>query len=181
MTTEPDHLPASLAWQLPLALGIVHLLLGLALLLWPGATLTVVAILLGIELVVAGFIRVVHAVAERGSEARFLRGVIGLLGVLAGLLVMSEPLRAIGLVVVVVGAFWVLWGLVEAIIALTPSAAGHRGLLLLEGGLAVGAGAVLLAWPEPTVRVLTIVVGILLVLAGLLATWAGWRLHARPS
>ena len=172
-----DLLPVSLVWQLPVAIGVVHLLLGIALLVWPEASVTVVAVLLGLELVVAGALRTVLAVVERGSEARLLRGVVGVLGVLAGLLVISQPLRSVGVIVVVVAAFWVLWGLAEAIIALTPSAAGHRGPLFLEAALAIGAGAILLAWPGPTVQVLVMVVGIALLLAGLLATWAGWRLR----
>ncbi len=178
MTDDDDLLPARLLWQLTLAIGIVHLLLGIAVLVWPEVTVTVVAVLIGLELVIAGALRTVLAVVERGSGARLLRGVVGVLGVLAGVLVVSEPLRSVGVIVVVVGAFWILWGLAEAIIALTPSAAGRRGALLVEAALAFGAGAVLVAWPAPTVRVLTVVVGIGLVLAGLLATWAGWRMRA---
>lgn len=178
MRPEPESmLPADLAWQIPLTLGIVHLLLGLAVLVWPSATLAVVAVLVGLELVIGGVLRLVLAIVGRGSEARVLRGITGLLGVLAGILVVAQPLRSVEVLVVVVGAFWILWGLAEAIVALTPGASGHRGPLLVEGALAVGAGAILLLWPQPTLRVVTVIVGIGLLVVGLIATWAGWRLR----
>lgn len=174
---EAVRLPVSLAWQVPITLGVLHLALGAALLLWPEATIGVAVVLLGIELVFGGVLRLVGAIATHG-EARMLRAVVGVLGVLAGILVVREPLRSVGLVVLVLGAFWVVWGLVEALVALTPAAAGHRGPLLVEAAFGVVAGGVLLAWPGPTLRVLTVLVGILLVLAGLLATWAGTRIRS---
>lgn len=167
-------LPASLVWQVPLVLGIIHLVLGIAVLVWPEATITVVVVLVGLELVFGGVLRLVLALVDRTVEARLMRGVLGLLSVLAGVLVVSQPLRSVGLVVVLLGAFWVIWGLVELFVSLLPSAAGQRGALALEGVLAAGFGAILLAWPEPSIRVVTVVVGIGFVLVGLVATLAGW-------
>ncbi len=176
VTADTLVVPGKLFWQVPLLLGVLHLLMGVALLVWPSATVTVVAVLLGLELVFGGVLRLVQALASNG-EARVVRAVVGLLGVLAGLLVVSDPLRSVGAIVLVVGGFWVLWGLAEVFVAMTPSARDHRGPLAVEGLVALIGGGVLLAWPGPTVRVLTVFVGLLLLVAGALATWAGWRLR----
>lgn len=158
-------------------LGAIHAVMGLVALFWPGVTLTVIAVILGIEFVLAGVIRIVVAVAADAVDARVLRVVFGLLSVIVGLLVLRSPLESIALLVAVVGVFWVLWGLVEVVIALLPSAAGYRGPLLVEGAVALIGGAILLAWPDATVTVLTRVVGFFLLLAGGITAWSAWRLR----
>lgn len=174
--STPLRIPRRVVWQVPLVLGVLHLVLGVALLVWPESTVLVVAVLVGLELVIGGLFRLLLALASH-DEARAVRAVLGLLGVLAGVLVVSQPLRSVELAVLVLGVFWVVWGLAEVFIGLTPSAEGQRAPLLAEGGLVLAGGVLLTAWPAPTLRVVTVLVGILFVLAGALATWAGWRLR----
>lgn len=50
-------------------LGIAAIILGLALLIWPGATLKVAAIALGAYFVVSGVVRIVTAIVELGLRA----------------------------------------------------------------------------------------------------------------
>lgn len=168
--------PTRIWWQLPLILGVLHVLLGIALLVWPESTVRVAAVLVGLELVVGGLFRMALALASNG-EARAVRAVLGLLGVLAGVLVVSEPLRSVELVVLVLGVFWVVWGLAELFIAMTPNAAGQRAPLVAEGLVVLAGGVALTAWPAPTLRVLTLLVGILFLVVGLVVAWAGWQLR----
>lgn len=177
VTTMADEtaVPRKVFWQIPLVLGVLHVLLGVAVLVWPEATIAVVAFLLGLELAIGGVLRLVLALGS-GGEARAVRAIIGLIGVLAGVLVVSEPLRSVELVVLVLGAFWIVWGLAELFIGLTPAAARQRTPLLVEGGLVLLGGILLVAWPGPTLRVVTVLVGIVFLLAGAVATWAGLQL-----
>lgn len=47
-------------------IGIASILLGVALLFWPGHTLAVAAIMLGIYLLISGMVRIVTAIVELG-------------------------------------------------------------------------------------------------------------------
>ena len=62
---QPADILASLGrhWGWVLAYGIITLLAGVAVLAWPGVTLLVVAVLLGVQLIVSGIFRFVAALA----------------------------------------------------------------------------------------------------------------------
>ena len=64
-------------------IGIASILLGVALLFWPGHTLAVAAIMLGIYLLISGMVRIVTAIVELG-----LPGGWRVLGVLFGALML---------------------------------------------------------------------------------------------
>lgn len=178
MTATPlVHFSDTILWRVLLTIGVVNGALGLVLLFWPDATLTVVVFLVGIELLVSGVLRVLYAAGHRELDARLLRVLLGLVAVVLGLLVMREPLRSIAVLVAVLGVFWVLWGCIELFVALTPAARGARGYLLAEGAVAAVAGMILLAWPEPTLRVLALVAGGFLALVGLVTVATAWRLR----
>lgn len=174
-TTVPAPLAGGLAWQAVIAIGVVHVAMGFTALIWPDATLTVLVIIVGIELIIAGVLRMLVAAADAALDARLLHGLLGLVSVVVGLLVMRQPLRSLGAVVALIGIFWVLWGLIELFLSLTPAAQGARLPLAIEGGLATLGGLLLLAWPELTVFGLTMLVGALLVAAGLVTIWSGLR------
>lgn len=162
--------------QAIVVLGVVHAVIGAVLLVWPGPTLTVAVAVLGIGLLAAGVVRILLAALDESGDPRTLRVVLGLVGVVAGLLVMRDPLRSLEVVVTVVGVFWVLWALVELFVSLTREAEDHRGALLLEAAVVGLSGTVLLAWPDVTLTVLTRLTGFLLLLIGAVGAWVGWQL-----
>jgi uncharacterized membrane protein HdeD (DUF308 family) len=175
--TAPLPLSASWNWIVVMALGVIHLLMGAAALFWPGATLTVLVFIVGIEFLISGVLRMLIAAADPSMDARLLRALLGLVAVVVGLLIMREPLRSLATVVAVLGIFWVLWGLVMLFVSLLPVARGQRAPLAIEGGVAAIGGGVLLSWPAITVGALTALVGALLILVGGATAWAAWRLR----
>lgn len=180
--TSPPSVPISqtIVWRIMLTIGIVHVLMGGALVVWPSATLTVVVLVVGAELLVSGALRIIAAAGNPQLDARLLRVLLGLVTIALGVLVMRQPLRSIAVVVTLLGVFWLLRGFVELFVSLTPSAQGVRGLLAAEGALATAGGLVLLVWPEPTVRVLALLAGVLLLLVGLVVTYRAWQLRDVP-
>src|SRR4051812_13342810 len=84
---RPAGLPTAVSaladhWGLVLAYGLVSLGLGVTLAVWPGETLTVVAVLIGVQFLVSGVVRLVGAIASSGLDTA-LRLVLGLTGALA--------------------------------------------------------------------------------------------------
>src|SRR3712207_5721556 len=74
-------------WGWVLTFGIVTLLAGLLALAWPGRTVVVLAVLFGIQLVVAGIFRFVAALAsdDESGGTRVLLALLGVLSFIVGL------------------------------------------------------------------------------------------------
>lgn len=86
-----------------LARGALFLLLAAAVLLWPGASIAVIAVLVGVGLVVAGALDVVEGVRSRGVD-RWARSALGAASVLLGLVALAWPDVTVLVVAVVFGA-----------------------------------------------------------------------------
>ena len=82
-------------WGWPLAYGIITLAIGVVVLIWPDRTVEVVAVLFGIQLLVAGVFRFVGAIAAEGEGGgtRVLLALLGVLCFIAGLYDCGVPLH----------------------------------------------------------------------------------------
>jgi uncharacterized membrane protein HdeD (DUF308 family) len=168
-------------WGVVLAYGLVTLAVGVMLLVWPSATVTVLAVLLAIQLIVGGLFRIVGAVAMERYDAgvRALIGLSGGLALIVGLLVLRQPLQSVVVLGMVVGAWWVVAGVVDIIGALlAPGASTRRGWDVLGGAVTLLAGGVLLVYADVSLRVLVVLVAVSMILTGALATAAALRLRS---
>ncbi|MFD0331854.1 HdeD family acid-resistance protein [Streptacidiphilus monticola] len=141
---------------------------GVIMLSWPEETLRVLAIIIGLQLLGTGLWRFVtafsHDRADGGSRVLYI--LLSLLAVLAGVLVLRHQLQTVGVLALIVGAYWLIGGLVTAFVAIGSRGLPHRGLLLFLAGLGVVAGIVVLAYPVGTAVALARLLGLWLVLLG---------------
>lgn len=136
-------------WGWVLAFGIITLLAGLLTLAWPGRTIVVIAVLFGIQLVVAGIFRFVAAIAvddERGGT-RVLLALLGVLSFIVGLYALRNVLVTIAALALLLGIFWIVSGAMEAFTALSHRGMQGRGWTIVMGLLSIVAGAVVLVYP----------------------------------
>jgi uncharacterized membrane protein HdeD (DUF308 family) len=173
----PDF--ARSAWPAFLAGGLGALAVGVILLVWPKATLTVVAVLIGIALIVAGMLRLIDGfTAHDASGAKRVAYVlIGLLAIVVGLYCIRHFNLVIGVLAVIVGLFWVIHGIADIAIGLFGGPSPGRGLTVLAGVLSLAAGLIVLFWPSITVIVLVRVIGIWLIVYGLVAAITAFTLR----
>ncbi len=156
--------------------GAVSIVIGIILLVWPEASVTVFAVLLGINFLVLGLIALAASfVAEASIGERILGAVLGVLSLLVAVALFSRPLQTVALVVVVIGAFWIVGGVIEIVTGLFGRTAQSRWLSVGGGVLSVVFGAVLLSWPGPTVAVVVLLTGIWCVLWGAVQFYRGFR------
>ena len=146
-------------------LGIAAIILGLALLIWPGATLKVAAIALGAYFVVSGVVRIVTAIVELGLPGgwRVLDILIGLMLSVGGVVMLKNAALSGAtlavLITMVVGLGWMLegvmalveswrmpssaWAVIYALISIVAgcimlfSPLASTGWLILFGGCAL--------------------------------------------
>jgi len=182
-TAAPPRAAASL-WWLPVILGTIDVVLGVAVLAWPEATVVVLAVLVGIRLLLAGVIRLARAVlADDGTPGlRLVAGAVGALYLFVGLLCFQNALQTVAVIVLLIGLTWLVAGVVELIGVLTsgpPSRwTGQVWWNLAVGVVALLAGATLLAFPEASVRTLALLLGIWLVVLGVASIVSAFRIRA---
>ena len=154
--------------------GLLSLVLGIMVLVWPGVTIGVVVITVGIQFLVVGILTLTGAIAgEGGVGEKILLSFLGVLGLLAGVVTFARPLRSSLVLVVVIAAFWLVGGIVDLVASVFGSAVPSRGWRILGALVSIGAGVIALSWPGITVVALARILGIWMVLFGGLLLVAG--------
>jgi uncharacterized membrane protein HdeD (DUF308 family) len=158
--------------------GALSVVVGILVLVWPGHTLTALAVLFGIWLVVAGLFRLVAAIAvtDATGGARALLAILGLLGLVIGLWALRHIEDAPILLALFLAIYWIIDGVVEMFTAVIHPGLPGRGWVVVAGV----AGIILLAWPKPTLLVLAVIIGIILLVFGLLQLLIAFGLR-QPS
>ena len=166
-------------WGLVLAYGIITLGLGVALLVWPDASISVLAVLLAIQLIVAGVVRIVQALStdQRDGAARALIGLLGGLALIVGLLILRDPLQSVLVFTMVLGAFWIIAGVIDILGAFMGVEREGRGWDLLSGALSIVFGGILIVWTDISLKVLVVLTGAWLMVAGVIAVIVAFRLR----
>jgi uncharacterized membrane protein HdeD (DUF308 family) len=167
---RPTALAAAAAWQVMMLVAAVTFAAGLILLVWPKATVIVVAALLGAALLVSGVFRLVHGLAARdlsgGTRAAYV--LIGLLAALAGFYCLRHIDVTVVLLAFIVGVFWTLHGIVDLSVAATSGPGTGRGLRAVTGVLSLAAGLIVMFWPTISLKILLWVMGVWLLAYGVM-------------
>jgi uncharacterized membrane protein HdeD (DUF308 family) len=158
----------SRGWKI--GFGALTLVAGVLMLIWPDATVLVVAVILGIQLIVAGIVRIVTALTEDidgGTRALYL--LLGLLLVVVGIFCLRSPFHATAILVLLFGLSWIVNGVIEMFHGVT----GGGGWLIVSGAISLLAGIVVLAYPTPSVVAMVWLFGIALIVIGVMAIVSG--------
>jgi uncharacterized membrane protein HdeD (DUF308 family) len=183
--TEPQELTGMLGrvgrhWGWVLAFGIITLAAAIAVLVWPGETLLVVAVLFGIQLIVSGIYRFIAAFAidDAGAGARVLLALLGVLSIIIGLYAVRHVLLTLLALVLLLGIYWIVNGIIEVFTALTHRGTQERGWTIAMGLLSLVAGIVVLAYPGLSLYGLAVVLGVWLAVFGVMEITAAFRLRS---
>jgi uncharacterized membrane protein HdeD (DUF308 family) len=168
---------------LVIAEGALGTVLGVLVLAWPGPTATVLAVLFGINLLVAGVLQFVAAFSDAGrTGGRSLSCVLGTLSLLVGLLCLRDPLQTVTVLGLLVGVAWTVGGVIRVVQGIVAERGSTRGWRIASGVVWVVAGGVVLVYPGASIVVLTSVLGVVLIVDGacLIATGFAMR-RDRPG
>jgi uncharacterized membrane protein HdeD (DUF308 family) len=162
-------------WWLVLVEGIVAALFGFLLLIAPGATLLFLVQVLGVYLFIAGIFRITAIFLD--STLWGLKLVGGVLGILAGVLVLRHPLWSGALVptilVFYVGFLAIFQGAIAIFLAFRGGGWG-AGVL---GVMGILFGLILVFNPFIGVATLPFVLGIFMLVGGVVAVVQAFRIR----
>ena len=168
------------SWGMILVWGVVTLLAGLLTIAWPGRTIVVVAILIGIQFFVSGILRLISAFAFEGEGHRGWDVLVGLASVVVGILCLKDVFQTIAALTLIVGILWVVQGISE-FFAGVAGLSMHRGLTILMGILGFVAGVVVLTYPITSVLALAWVLGVWLTAYGIMLVAAAFSVRRLAS
>ncbi|MEV3969250.1 DUF308 domain-containing protein [Streptomyces sp. NPDC050698] len=170
------------SWTWLLGSAVMTLVPGVLVLVWPEATLHVLAVLIGLYLLVTGAFRFVAVFAREGHE-RLPGLLLAVLYVLAGVLCLRNPLQTIAALSLITGVVWLVSGILTLYTAISVEDLPHRGVVMVAAVLGIVAGIVVLALPAESVRALTRLLGLWLILLGLAEAVVAlaWRAALRKT
>ena len=169
----------ALPWGLVLVEGIVAAVLGLILLVAPGASLFFLVLLLGIYLFIAGIFRIVGVFLDSSSWGWKLAAAI--LCLIAGLAILSNPLWSTTVastsLVIIVGFLAMLQGAAGLIVAFQGGGWGMGALSVLG----ILFGLFLVINPLIGVAALTLILAIVMLIGGVGAVIQAFRMRREAA
>ncbi|MGW0334149.1 HdeD family acid-resistance protein [Streptomyces sp. NPDC003011] len=176
----PLHALSRAAWQVVLVTGAASLVLGVLVLVWPGASLVAAGVLFGVYLVISGVFQLIAAFGtHRTTSLRVLAFVSGALSLLLGLFCFRRPMQSILLLALWIGIGWLIRGITQSLAALSDRSMPARGWQVLLGIVTFVGGVVLIDAPFESVAVLTLVGGSWLVVVGAVEIVTALRIRDR--
>ena len=171
--TQSEMEQQSAPWWLVLIEGIFAVIIGIALISAPAMTISIIVQVLGLYWLLGGILAIVSIFINQTNWGWKLVG--GLLGILAGIIVLRHPLWSTVLVpatvVVVIGIGGIIIGLTDLVRAFKGAGWG-TGVL---GVLSLVLGIILLLHPVQAAFASATVVGILAIVGGVVAIIMAFR------
>lgn len=166
MAADVANLKKGPKWLL-LIQGIALIILGILLFTTPVKATQLLVVLLGIYWLINGIVNIVWIFFDRTSWGWKL--VLGILGIIAGLLIIQHPLWSTILVPATLIIVMGVWGIMIGIVALIEAFTGGGWGAGVLGILSIIFGIILLANPIFAVIGLPFVLGIFALVAGIAA------------
>jgi uncharacterized membrane protein HdeD (DUF308 family) len=182
--TDTPHPVSDLArhlWTSAILFGLLAVILGVAVLAWPGPSIVVAAGLFGVYLVVSGVAMVVLAFSLPVSAgSRFLNFISGVLSVILGILAFRHFGQgyAILLLAIWIGIGFIFRGVTALALAVGDRRFPGRGWAIFFGAISIIAGFAVLAYPFDSIVTLTLVVGIWLIILGVMEVISGFGMRS---
>jgi uncharacterized membrane protein HdeD (DUF308 family) len=152
-------------WYLFAVSGAVSAVIGILVLVYPDPSVKLLGVFIGIDLLIVGVLLIVRGAASRSDpSAGPAEILLGTLALIAGLIVIRNPGDSLVLLAVAFAAYLIVAGSLALAAALVNREG--RGTALARGLVLVAAGAVIIAWPDISVKTLTVLAGIALILQG---------------
>lgn len=174
-SSTPESAPGSVQvpgvlphlWKATLVTGVLSVLLGIAVVAWPGISILIAAVFFGAYLLVTGIAQVVLAFSLRApTGSKILLFISGLASAVLGVLCFLSLADSILLLAIWIGVGFIFRGVATTASAISDKTLPGRGLEIFFGVVSLIAGIVLLVMPFESLATLALVVGIWLIVTG---------------
>jgi uncharacterized membrane protein HdeD (DUF308 family) len=179
-TVSPKQLRRSAlpaAWWLSPILGVLSVIAGIVVLAKPGDSLATLAVVSGIFLLVDGVFELATSF-DPDTQSRGTSAVLGVLGLIAGVLLIRHPVPGVTMVALLLGTWLVALGAVRLAWTVVYERR-PRGAVL--GLVQLVAGIVIVATPGIGFATLALLVGVSFLANGAALIAIGWMIRTTAS
>jgi uncharacterized membrane protein HdeD (DUF308 family) len=175
-----ETLLKSKLWKFAMIWGVLTVVLGALILVWPGTSILIASTLFGVYLLLSGFAGV--AMAFTLPESAGMRVLLFISGVLSVILALfcfrnfGDPYPIL-LLSIWIGVSFIVQGVSMVAVAISYKELPARGWYVVLGVLSVIAGVVVLVWPWDSIVALTLVTGVWLVVMGIIEIVQGFQMR----
>jgi uncharacterized membrane protein HdeD (DUF308 family) len=167
--------PVPVPWWLILLEGIAAVIIGILLIAYPAATFTFMVVLLGIYWLIAGIFKIISIFVDSAQWG--LKLLIGILGIIAGIIVLQYPFVSSTTVAWVFVLVLGIDGIIIGVLALIQAFQGGGWGPGILGILSILFGIVILANSVISALILPYVLGIFGIVGGILAIIMAFRVR----
>jgi uncharacterized membrane protein HdeD (DUF308 family) len=165
--TPPSLLPH--LWKSAAVSGLLAIVLGVAIVAWPGISIVIAAIFFGAGLLVNGIQQVFFAFSLHVSAGgRVLLFISGAASLILAIMAFRHLGNAVLLLAIWIGVGFIFRGVATAVSAISDPTLPGRGWNTFVGVISLVAGIVVLASPFESIGTLALVVGIWLIVIGVM-------------
>src|ERR1700754_2838236 len=156
-------------WKSTMISGLLAVVLGVVILAWPGKSIIVASVLLGIYLVLSGIAQVIFAFSLHVSAgSRILLFISGAASLILAVLAFRHFGQgyAVLLLAIWIGIGFIFRGVATTVSAISDPALPGRGWSIFVGVVSLIAGVIVMASPMASIVTLALVVGVWFVVIG---------------
>lgn len=183
MASKEERQLSKQLWGLLVAEGVVAILAGLALLLWPGATLVILIVLFGVFVLVWGIVELVKSLLSIGKIGTWwIQLIFSLLVIGLGVFLLRNVGITIAVFILLIGFTFIARGLMDILIGFfskEKEVRENRILFFVMGIIGIVAGVLVFAQPVSSGLVFIWVVGLYAILQGALTL--AYALKTQPE
>jgi uncharacterized membrane protein HdeD (DUF308 family) len=169
------------SWWIEGLKGIIVLILGIICLSNPDTALTTITIYLGVLALLGGVVVIVVSLRTKGNYWQFWIGE-GIFNLVIGLLMVSFPRAAIGVIIVLISLWIVAMSIIQMFTYNAMKNAGYRSpMLIFTAILSLLVGLLLLFNPFEGARIVAIILGVYAAIHGASSMYLSFRLLTRQN
>lgn len=164
------------SWIWRLLGGIILVILGILILVYPGITLAITVLIVGVFLLITGIFELVFGLSAEAKNAKWLFVLQGLLSLILGILIVVFPALSLAAFIYLVAAWAIIWGVFELVASfMVPEevrkavyGTGGKWMGVLIGLIAIIFGIILAIYPQATLTIIIYIVGFMVIAMGIL-------------
>lgn len=167
------------SWWVVALYGVVAILFGLYLLLWPGASIVALTWAYGVVALAEGVLSLAALFDKSVQISRAWLVLYALASILFGVLAVAQPLEMAGVMLLLLAAWLVVGGVFRILFAIrVRKAISNEWLLVLSGVLAILLGVLFAMYPAAGLLTVVLWIGAGALIYGVLQVVAAFRLRS---
>lgn len=178
---EPSVLAKQL-WGLSIAQGVLAILFGIAALFWPGLTVSLLIVFFSVFVLIWGVVGIIVGLSNIGSNKFWwIELLFSVLAIGLAVFALRNPLEAAGFFVVLIGATFLVRGLIDLLEGLfdRDRTGDARAFAVIAGVIGLIAGIITLLYPVSAGIAVVWIIGLYAILYGALSI--GFALRAQKQ